>query len=322
MKQARRRTWVISVIGLVVLATAMLYWLRTRGPAVRWIESINRDLAGVRLTDWRRVYRHSLVPGGIKSAKEFMSRPDPIARRIYNQAQIDPRTISPFESLGGRYYVNYRVGNRVFWTQRRIRIPSGEPLLRAWTRDMDLVLIRQRCGNLLSLYPRTPVQQDERGIALSDIGDEVPEGTVQENVSVENASPLRLLPNLFDLPRSDQSGATTLASLKDAFPSALRENNSFAPGAGPLGGFGGGGGSGPARPLGPVSPGKPDPGTKPPPGPIRPPKPIPVPTPDPIPVGPNTVAPEPSTVATEMVGFLLIIFLAFARSRSATFRPS
>jgi hypothetical protein len=54
-----------------------------------------------------------------------------------------------------RMYVSFRVGESVYWTRASVRLAAGETLL---TDGVNLA--RARCGNRLSLTPRTPIGPD------------------------------------------------------------------------------------------------------------------------------------------------------------------
>ena len=53
-------------------------------------------------------------------------------------------------------YVSYRIGDRVFWTRKPVRIPAGETLLTDGETE-----IRARCGNAVSDLAREPVSDVE-----------------------------------------------------------------------------------------------------------------------------------------------------------------
>ena len=62
-------------------------------------------------------------------------------------------TVTPAARMA---YVSYRIGNRVFWTRKPVRIPAGETLLTDGETE-----IRARCGNAVSDIAREPVSDVE-----------------------------------------------------------------------------------------------------------------------------------------------------------------
>jgi hypothetical protein len=119
----------------------------------------------------RRVtYNYSVIPGGAFSAQELkraLSR-DPVAGQHYKD--LDPSTMRPVVLTADRYaHVSYRVGERVFWTAKRVRIRSGETILSNGQTE-----IRARCGNCISMEPLMPTSEEEPAPmeldALTDTG--------------------------------------------------------------------------------------------------------------------------------------------------------
>jgi hypothetical protein len=91
----------------------------------------------------RKVYPYSVVSGGVYDAKELAGtmRADPIARAHYEGVELENliaiRTREPMLA-----FVSYRVGDKIRWTSKKVRIPPGELLL-----TDGRCLIRTRCGN-------------------------------------------------------------------------------------------------------------------------------------------------------------------------------
>lgn len=105
----------------------------------------------------RALYPYSIVPGGVRSARELKTAiaSDPVVARHYAEFDADKtRQITLHDDK--LVYVSYRIGDEVFWTNRKIRIPRGEALLSDGVHQA-----RTRCGNRLSETPASPVSPKE-----------------------------------------------------------------------------------------------------------------------------------------------------------------
>ena len=100
----------------------------------------------------RRVYPHSIVPGGVHSAEEVARAKahDPVVAAHY--AAVDPsrmrvqRLAQPLAA-----HVSYRIGNKVYWTKGKVQLAAGEQVL-----TDGKTTLRARCGNIVSTVRRTP----------------------------------------------------------------------------------------------------------------------------------------------------------------------
>ena len=102
-------------------------------------------------------YRHAVIPGGAYSGDELAAalREDAVVAAHYRS--VDPSRVRTTVTPAARMaYVSYRIGNRVFWTRKPVRIPAGETLL----TDGEIE-IRARCGNAVSDIAREPVSDVE-----------------------------------------------------------------------------------------------------------------------------------------------------------------
>ncbi len=91
----------------------------------------------------RPVYPYSVVPGGVEDAKElkWVAEHDPVvaahyAGFDYARAQVVRLT------LARTVYVSYRIGNRIYWTRRRVTLHKGEKLI-----TDGRMTARSRCAN-------------------------------------------------------------------------------------------------------------------------------------------------------------------------------
>jgi len=101
----------------------------------------------------RKVFPFSIVPGGILNRQDVESKvdADQTVKSHYGGIQVDK--LKPYRLTQPAHgYVSYRVGNRVFWTSKRLYLKPGEMLLSDGAN-----LLRARCGNRLSSTPQAPV---------------------------------------------------------------------------------------------------------------------------------------------------------------------
>jgi hypothetical protein len=112
--------------------------------------SASEALAAEKATP-RKIYRYSVVPGGVYSAAELVAarRSDPVVRTHYEDFgdTVSVRKLSSDLLV----YVSYRKANRVYWTTKKHRVCKGEAILSDGKN-----MARTRCGNRLSLTPQQP----------------------------------------------------------------------------------------------------------------------------------------------------------------------
>ena len=103
------------------------------------------------------VYGHSVIPGGVRESSELTSAlaRDRVVRDHYadfdaSKAYVvhvkDPRSV----------HVSYRMGNKIYWTKKKVRLVTGEALLTDGTS-----FIRARCGNRIAEMPQLMVSDRE-----------------------------------------------------------------------------------------------------------------------------------------------------------------
>lgn len=110
----------------------------------------------------RPIYPYSVVLGGVEDVKElkWVAEHDPIvgahyAGFDYARAQVVRLT------LARTVYVSYRIGNRIYWTRRRITLHKGEKLI-----TDGRMTARTRCANRVEETPQqeaaSPVEPTEQ----------------------------------------------------------------------------------------------------------------------------------------------------------------
>jgi hypothetical protein len=113
----------------------------------------------------RPVYPYSVIRGGAESAPElkYDLAHDPVASQHYADFDVSKTRVMRLDH-DEFMYVSYRMGDRVFWTNKKLRIPSGETLLTDGTHQA-----RTRCGNRLCAFftePTSPIQPAPEALEL------------------------------------------------------------------------------------------------------------------------------------------------------------
>lgn len=94
----------------------------------------------------RAVYPYSVVPGGVRTARELLeaSQHDGVVAAHY--ASFDFRKARLIQVKQARkVYVSYRIGDKVFWTRKQLSLHIGENLI-----TDGRIIARSRCGNQVS----------------------------------------------------------------------------------------------------------------------------------------------------------------------------
>jgi hypothetical protein len=217
------------------------------------------------------VYAYSVIPGGVASARKLQDalRQDSVAAAHYADFHAQSARVIRL-ATEREVYISYRVGNRIYWTRKKVTLHAGETLLTDGEH-----LARTRCGNRISEIPKEPASPSEPPaevlnrpmvpITTSDTTDSVPAGPIW----TEDPPPTQ-----FALGNPPQSGV----------PGG---NGPFLPPFPPPACCGGS--SGP-----PPSTSGPPPSTGPPPPPYS---------------GPPTATPEPGSFALLAAGLTSVVFL-------------
>lgn len=98
----------------------------------------------------REVYPYSVVPGGIEDARDLRraAQYDPVVAAHYAGFDYDHARVVQV-ALARSVYVSYRIGNHVYWMQRRIALHKGETLI-----TDGHITARGRCGNRVEEKPQ------------------------------------------------------------------------------------------------------------------------------------------------------------------------
>ena len=126
-------------------------------------------------TDERPVYRYSVIPGGVRTPEELLEAMANDSVVAAHHSGLDKAKLSS-GSLNEplKAHVSYRIGDRVYWTNRKVTIPAGEQVL-----TDGKTLVRARCGNGISVDPLLPALDNEpKPEAFDSIVPHVPANTV------------------------------------------------------------------------------------------------------------------------------------------------
>ena len=110
------------------------------------------NLVYIGATQARKVYRFSVVPGGVYSGAELTAirRIDPVVAEHYSDFGSSAVVARLKEDM--LVYVSYRSGNKIYWSRKKHKVCKGETVI---TDGKNLA--RTRCGNRLSQTFRMPV---------------------------------------------------------------------------------------------------------------------------------------------------------------------
>jgi len=102
----------------------------------------------------RRIYRHSVVPGGVADKVELAQvlRTDRLVAAHYATFNVDKAHAVTVTSPRA-VYVSYRKNDQIYWTSKKVMLEQGETLLTDGEHD-----IRARCANRISDVPQYPVE--------------------------------------------------------------------------------------------------------------------------------------------------------------------
>jgi hypothetical protein len=112
----------------------------------------------------RAVYPYSVIPGGVESVEELKNAiaSDSVVSAHY--ATFDLSRARMLRLDGDRsMHVSYRLGSKVYWTKRELKLTKGETLITDGVHTA-----RTRCGNLISNAVPESVSQNEPTVQEMD----------------------------------------------------------------------------------------------------------------------------------------------------------
>jgi len=195
-KRVRNRLW-LGVMGAVAVAVTACSWEPGASKPAGKIAAAPALQVALQATAAtapaaRRIYPHSIVPGGVETRAEIARRvaADPVVARHYASFHVEQaRAVKVGKPRA--VYVSYRKGDKVYWTAKKMMLAQGETLLTDGTSD-----IRGRCGNRISDKPMLPVAMNEPTEAEFDRSMNADEGGLQ-NASFELDDPMAGNPTAF-----------------------------------------------------------------------------------------------------------------------------
>jgi hypothetical protein len=112
----------------------------------------------------RAVYPYSLVPGGVRTPQDLReaSEHDRIVAAHYAGFNFGKARVVPVKRAR-LVYVSYRIGDKVFWTKKRMSLHVGELLI-----TDGQITARTRCGNQISELPRPATSPAEPSVETLD----------------------------------------------------------------------------------------------------------------------------------------------------------
>jgi hypothetical protein len=105
----------------------------------------------------RPLYPYSVVPGGVHSARELKDAVvhDAVVANHYANFNLAKAHIVRLKR-NRTAYVSYRIGDRIYWTKKKLRLLKGERIITDGKHEA-----RTRCGNQIAEAPSQPVSAQE-----------------------------------------------------------------------------------------------------------------------------------------------------------------
>jgi hypothetical protein len=174
-----RRAWWVLAFAIIAVFAGVTRWLvlsssNSRDPWQRSVSAPNPSAKSSPATSEtlvirppnpaksaRPVYAYSLVPGGIRDAAELRSAMvrDSVIFAEYSTFHLERARVIRLDSAR-QAHVAYRIGNRVYWTKRKVKLEKGETVITDGVQTA-----RTKCGNLVSedvegvVSPNEPTEQ-------------------------------------------------------------------------------------------------------------------------------------------------------------------
>ena len=204
---------VVSSVALEYLGPSLFRGQQAALPALQQAElsrrsfALHQILAQAKPPVDRAVYPYSVVPGGVEDAKElkWVAEHDPIVAAHYAGFDYDHARVVRL-TLARTAYVSYRIGNRVYWTHRRVTLHKGEKVI-----TDGRMTARTRCANRVEEVPQQASSPAEPPVEKFD-------QPVQTGVGTAMASPPAPFQSaLLDRPGVPGFGPVGPLSLYDPF---------------------------------------------------------------------------------------------------------
>lgn len=170
-RQSRKRAGAKFLVALLFAATAAITWQFARQQPVSSMSYSSPELQSIHLNEpdpsasssraysssidsrpGRPAYLYSVIPGGVASAEELRQAMDhdPVVAQQFAGFDFQRAhlvQVSDKQSM----HVAYRMGNKVYWTRKKVALHPGETLI-----SDGKIVARTRCGNRIALAPLGP----------------------------------------------------------------------------------------------------------------------------------------------------------------------
>jgi PEP-CTERM motif len=168
---SRRRAGARFLVALLFAATAAITWQYARQQPVSSMSYSSPEFKPIHLNEpdpsasssgaysasidsrpGRPAYLYSVIPGGVASAEELrqaMDRDPVVAQQFagFDFQRAHLVQVSDKQSM----HVAYRMGDKVYWTRKKVALHPGETLI-----SDGKIVARTRCGNRIALAPLGP----------------------------------------------------------------------------------------------------------------------------------------------------------------------
>jgi len=181
----------ISAVTLRYLSPSLFRTAKSTEPSRQSAEA-SRDLLvtvqqeAERSLENRPVYPYSIVPGGVRDARElkWAAEHDPVVAAHYAGFDYDHARVVRLV-LARTAYISYRIGNKIYWTRHRVSLKKGETVL-----TDGKMTARTRCGNRVEEVPQQATSSSEPPVAKMEEPIAPAAGTTQSTPPVPFQSAL------------------------------------------------------------------------------------------------------------------------------------
>jgi PEP-CTERM motif len=187
----------LSAVALLHLSPSVFHASRPVEPDREAVEAsrnllLQTQQEALRDMEDRPVYPYSVVPGGVKDARElkWVADHDPVVAAHYAGFDYDNARLVRLV-LERTVYVSYRIGNKVYWTRHRIKLKKGETVL-----TDGKITARTRCGNRVEEVPQQATSSSEPPAAKFEEPVHPMVGTAVQGPPVEFQSALLNRPSM------------------------------------------------------------------------------------------------------------------------------
>ena len=156
-------TFVFSSVALRYLSPSLFHRASLNVEPSRQSAEASRELLVQKQTEIlrdiesRKIYPYSVVPGGVRTVRELKlaAEHDPVVRAHYAGFDYEHARVVKL-LLARSAYVSYRIGNKVYWTRRRVRLKKGETVI-----TDGKITARTRCANRVEEVPQQATSKAE-----------------------------------------------------------------------------------------------------------------------------------------------------------------